>query len=204
VHSKAVKSSLTLSLPETKEREMARLFIAAVLTLVVAHPAIAEAGTYISGAFGTSNSNVDFGSLNQVDGDGSTRALGIGYEFNRHISLEASYRDLGNHDGETNCPPGFACLFVPLATDADLSGISVSLIGTVPLSERWGVYARLGLMDWDIEYEGISSAFDDSDTDMMYGVGAKWSFDERWEAFVEYDRVELDVDTAILGIRFHI
>jgi OOP family OmpA-OmpF porin len=161
----------------------------------------AQSGFYVSGAFGSSDSDVALGGINRVDGDDSSYALSVGYAFNRNVSVEAAYQDLGTHNGETNCPPGFACLFIPLMTRAQLTGISLSFIGSYPLSERLDVYGKVGLLSWDVDFEGISSAFNDSGEDLLYGMGLNWSIDGQWKVFVEYQRADLDVDIASIGLR---
>lgn len=163
----------------------------------------AQSGLYISGAFGNSNSDVALDGINRVDGDDSSYALGVGYTFNRNVSFEASYQNLGTHNGQTNCPPEFACLIIPLLAEAELTGISMSLIGSYPVTERLDAYGKIGLLSWDVDFKDISSAFDDSGEDLLYGVGLNWSIDDQWKIFVEFSQVDLDIDTTSMGVQFH-
>ncbi len=163
---------------------------------------VAQSDFYIFGAFGNTNSDVTLGGENRAYDDKSSYALGAGYAVTRNFSLEAAYQDLGSHNGETDCPPGFTCLVIPVPARAELTGISLSLIGSIPLTDRLDVYGRVGLISWDIDFDGISSAFDASGEDLLYGAGVRGSIDDHWEVFAEYRRVELDFDTAGIGVSY--
>lgn len=188
------------------EVEIMRHTVVSGLTILsmglIAPISAAQSDFYIFGAIGNSDSDVSLGGLNRVDDDDSSFMLGGGYEFNENFALEAVYQDFGNQAGETDCPPGFFCLIVPLSTEADLTALSVSLVGSFRISDGLDGYGRLGLSSWDIEFDGISSAFDDSGEDLHYGVGLRWSFEEHWSIFAEYTRVDLDLDTVNIGIRY--
>ena len=177
------------------------LLVAALLILNLVSPA-AAASFYIFGDVGITDSDVGVGGLNRANGNESGYTLGAGYELNRTVSLQAAYHDFGTHDGETDCPSGFACLIVPLSADADVTGISLALTGRVPLTDRWDGYAKLGLMRSDVEFGGISAAFDDSSGDLLIGLGLSWSVDEHWKVFAEYTKVDLELDTASVGLRY--
>ena len=174
-----------------------------LLTTLFAGTATAQSNAYVFGAIGNANSDVALGGLNRVDDDNSSYKLGAGYAFRPNLSLEFAYQDFDRHSGETDCPPGFACLVIPVAARADLTGVSLAVVGSVPLSDKFSAYGKLGIFSWDVEFEGFSSPFDDSGEDLLYGVGLRWSVDERWKVFAEYERVELDLDTALIGVSFH-
>ena len=175
----------------------------ALLLVLFSENAVAQSGFYIFGAFGNTNSDVALGGLNRVDDDNNSYALGAGYAFTPNVSLEGAYQEFGSHNGETDCPPGVTCLVVPLSAQADLTGISLSLVGSIPLTDKLDVYGKIGFVSWDIEFKGISSAFDTSGEDLQYGAGLRWSIDDHWKAFAEYGKVELDFDTASIGVSYH-
>ena len=164
--------------------------------------AIAQSDFYVLGAFGTTNSDVALGGMNYVDDNDSSFALGAGYAFSANFSVEAAYQDFGVQDGETDCPPDFFCLTIPLTTQADISGISLSLVGSVPLTDKLDAYGKIGFASWDIEFDGISAAFDDSGEDVLYGAGLRLSIDDHWKAFLEYQKLDLDLDTANVGLNY--
>jgi hypothetical protein len=57
-------------------------------------------------------------------------------------------------------------------------GISLSLIGSVPLTDSLDVYGKFGFISWDIGFNGFYSAFDNSGEDLLYGAGLRWSIDD--------------------------
>ena len=62
-----------------------------------------------------------------------------GYQFNRYIGVEAGYFSLGRF--------GFTSTTVPAGTldgRIKLHGINLDLVGTLPLSERFSVFGRVG------------------------------------------------------------
>ncbi len=129
--------------------EMTEKFAVTIMVLIVAlfsEVAVAQSDFYIFGAFGNTNSDAALGGLNRVDDDNSGYELGAGYAVTRNFSFEAAYQDLGSHNGETDCPSGFNCLVVPVSAKADLTGISLSLIGSIPITNKIDVYGRVGLV----------------------------------------------------------
>lgn len=185
---------------------MTKKFAVAIMVLIVAlfsEVAAAQSGLYVYGAFGNTDSEVALGGLNRVVDDNGSFAFGAGYAFNRNISLEGAYLDFGSHHGETDCPPGFTCLVVPVSAEADLTGISLSLIGSLELTARLDVYGKVGFVSWDIDFTDISSAFNASGEDLLFGAGLRWSIDDHWKVFAEYGKVELDLNTASIGVRYH-
>jgi len=178
--------------------------VAGVLVLALfGNTAVAESGVYVFGAIGNTNSDGALGGLNRVDDDNSSYALGAGYAITRNFSLEGAYQDFGSHNGQTDCPPGITCLVIPLSAQADLTGISLSLIGSIPLTDRLDVYGKIGFTSWEVDFEDISSAFDASGEDLLYGIGLRWSIDDHWKVLAGYERVELDFDTVGIGVSYH-
>jgi opacity protein-like surface antigen len=168
----------------------------------LSHIAVAQNDFYIFGAISNTDADVALGGLNSIDDDDSSFTLGGGYEFSEYLSLEAAYRDFGNQAGQTDCPPGFACLIIPLLTEADVTAFSVSVLGSFRITDTLDGYGRLGVTRWDVEFDGISSAFDDSGEDLHYGVGLRWSFEDHWKIFAEYTQVDLDIVGVSVGIRY--
>ncbi len=57
-------------------------------------------------------------------------------------------------------------------------------------------------LSWDVEYDDLSSAFDARGEDLLYGAGLRWSVDEHWKVFAEYGKVEFDLDSTSIGVRY--
>jgi opacity protein-like surface antigen len=84
-----------------------------------------------------------------------------------------------------------------------LTAYSLSVIGSIPLTDRFDVFGQVGIASWDVDFKGISSAFDASGEDLLYGAGLRWSMDDHWMVSVEYEKVELGFDTAGIGVSYH-
>jgi hypothetical protein len=184
------------------------------LLSLFSHTAAAQGDFYVFGAVGSSNVGVDFDAVDLdvgrttrrwIDGGDRGFALGGGYEFNRNVSLEASYQDLGNLTGwrQTDCNPlETICLFIvspPGDSVVEAAVSSVSLVGSFRISERLDGYGKLGLTSWD--FDG-GQAFDESGEDAHYGVGLRWSFEDEWKVFAEYTQIDLNLDAVSVGVRY--
>lgn len=69
--------------------------------------------------------------------DTSYKVFG-GYQFNRNIALEAGYFNLGKFTYSTSLPDG------TMNGRYETEGLNLDLVGTMPLSTRWSVLARVG------------------------------------------------------------
>jgi OOP family OmpA-OmpF porin len=126
--------------------------IALVSPLALAQEKV-DTGWYLGAGLGKSWVDVDVGSvvarLHTAGYDSSTVStydndtnskLFAGYKFDENIALEASYIDLGKFNYVANV--------VPTATqqgNAKITGLSLDLIGMLPLQDKVFAYARLGV-----------------------------------------------------------
>ena len=177
-----------------------------VLTLIVlSNTAVAQGDFYVLGSLGNTDIDVSFKAEYQIAGGRGSYKLGAGYAFNRYLSLEAAYSDFGNEHARTDCPPGLVCaeMLFPIRTTADSKAYSFSAIGGIPLTDRFDVYGKIGVASWDIDFAGSSSVFDASGEDLFYGAGVRWSLDRQWRIFAEFNKVEIGLDTAGIGVNYH-
>jgi len=78
-------------------------------------------------------------SINNDDKGTAFKLLG-GYQFNKNFSLEAGYFDLGRFGFTANtAPPG------TLNGKIKLRGINLDAVGTLPITEKFSAFGRLGL-----------------------------------------------------------
>ncbi|HIE66305.1 MAG TPA: hypothetical protein EYQ01_10965 [Nitrospira sp.] len=114
------------------------------------------------------------------DSDSGAKIFG-GVQVTENWGFEVSIIDLGE-----------VSLSIPGARETiEAVAISVSGIGTLPITPEFGIFGKLGLYRWDVEDTltiGFSSAtIEDSGTDIMFGIGAKYLFTERVEGRVEWE-----------------
>lgn len=95
------------------------------------------------------------------------------------------------------------------------NGVSLSLVGKLPLSQSFNLFGRLGgtyarTSVSAAAASGIPSG-NDSKFDVSYGIGAEYNFTPAWSAVLQYDEYKLRytggsrerLNTTTLGVRYH-
>src|ERR1700676_1594048 len=151
-----------------------------------------DAGWYTGFNAGQSRAKIDDGRIvNGLAGAGFTttsisnddRHFGYkvfgGYEFNRYFALETGYFDLGRF--------GFTAHTTPVGSlrgDIKINGANFDLVGSVPIAEKFSLFARAGL-----NYAQAKDSFIGTgsvavinrsphkwDPDYKFGFGAEYDF----------------------------
>ena len=161
-------------------------------------PAYAQdAGFYIGGAFGqskTKNDAAPFTALGATvtknDERNTMFRLFGGYDVNKHLGIEAAYVDLGAF-GVSGTIGG-----APFTAFGDITGLSVSGVGTLPLSEKFSVFGSVGVFFSKVKASAsvaaVAGAARDSGTDLTAGVGIKYALSKNIAARLEVNRYGLD------------
>jgi OOP family OmpA-OmpF porin len=103
-------------------------------------------GWYGGANIGRSGATIDetritSGLLSKVERDRGYKIFG-GYQFNKYFAAEAGYLELGKF--------GFTTNTVPLGTGTlnasiKLKGLNLDAVGTLPITEKFSVFGRLGV-----------------------------------------------------------
>lgn len=124
------------------------------LALMVAPCATADnLGWYGGANIGQSNATIDearitsgllgsglvAGPFNLDERDGGYKIFG-GYQFNPYFSVEAGYFDLGRFGFTTTTTPTGT-----LSGDIQLKGLNLDVVGTLPMTEKFSVFGRIGV-----------------------------------------------------------
>ena len=144
----------------------------------------------------------------------------LGYQVNENFAAELSYVDLGDVSYEaSNEQANPANESVTLDTSA--AGPVFSLLGILPVGERWDLYGRAGLALMDSEGEATATAGDVTDrisdstnrSNMVLGAGVQYDVSDRFGLRLEWDRYfdvgseeivgESDIDLFSLGLRYN-
>jgi hypothetical protein len=162
-----------------------------------------------------------------LDSEDSSYGFVVGWRMSEHVAFEGGYLDLGEVKYREHAAGQF--LAQPPAPnepgtlqqniDSSTSGIQLSALGILPLSYRWEVYARGGVLiannteDIFVQDELGSSGklrSTKSGFDLLAGVGISFSIAEIYNLRLEYQRVfdagesatldEADVDLATLNV----
>jgi OOP family OmpA-OmpF porin len=180
-------------------------FLAFLGLMMVGPAAFAANQGYLGASFGQSKSDdladaisTGFalaGVPSSVDESDSAWKLFGGFEVSQNLSVEFAYVDLGEVTGKG----GGATVSV------ESSGFSASVLGTIPLSQRAGIFGRFGLFNWDADISGSgpggSLVASDSGTDLAFGFGANFGLGRNTKIRVEWERFELDdVDADLISV----
>src|SRR4029077_21149772 len=136
-----------------------------------------------------------------------------GYEFNRYIALESGYFDLGRFGFTAHTTPAGS-----LRGDIKVNGANFDLVGSVPIAEKFSLFARAGLNYAQAKdsFAGTGSVavIDRSphkwDPNYKYGFGAEYDFTRSLGMRIEAERYRIndavgnkgDVDLFSAGLVF--
>ena len=138
-----------------------------------------------------------------VDDDDNTFKGFVGYNFNRYFATEAFYSDLGRVKLKGNGTAN---------TDLESEAYGVSLVGKLPITQWFELFAKAGMAKWETDIDGnlggASTDLEDNDgVDPVYGAGAQFNF-KPFLVRAEYERYDFDSDyqidsfTASVGWQF--
>ncbi|MCW8874344.1 MAG: outer membrane beta-barrel protein [Gammaproteobacteria bacterium] len=166
-----------------------KLIGAMLLMMGVTGSALAQNGFYAGASIGQATIDGCSGVTNCDDEDTGWKIFG-GWEMNQNIAFEAAWVDMGEISGSIGAS----------AVSAEADGWTLAVKGILPLNEQFGVFARVGFIDWEIEGGGALSGVDDDGTDLMYGIGAQYMFTDQFGMFGEWEWYDIDDDVDLLSI----
>ena len=169
------------------------VFAAVALAASMAAQADTQPGFYAGAGIGSTKLGDDISGVDESDT--GFKIFG-GYNFTQNWAAEVSYFDLG----EASVSGGGA------NASLGLTGLSAAVLGRLPVSDMFAVYAKLGFASYDVDLDfnnvpGFGSGhMSDSDSDMIYGVGGAVSFGAAFEARLEYEALNVDGDADMISI----
>jgi opacity protein-like surface antigen len=156
---------------------MKKVAVALFLSVFVTMPAVAG-NTYLGVTVGKNQITAEAGDTPV----GSSTGYGIlaGYSFGENVAAEAAYYKLGDAAFEG---PGVT---------PELSGdlMSLSAVGLLPLGKDFSLLAKLGYASSSILVLGYSGR----NSDLIYGVGAQYSINEKVSVRINYDMFKVGGD----------
>lgn len=137
----------------------------------------------------------------RFDDERTGYTIGGGYAFTKHLSIEAAYHDLREHEARNLCtlqPCAPETAFSPV----DIRALSVAAIGTWRVAPSVEVFGKLGVLGSRADYDVPES--DDTDSGALVGAGVGIYVTPRWRINVLYERVDhtLDLDSAGVGMTY--
>lgn len=126
--------------------------------------------------------------------DTGYRAFG-GYQLHKYIAIEAAYVDLGRFSFRTDVTPRGS-----LSGSTRIDGFELSALGTLPIGDRFGLFARVGALAGQTKtsYTGSGSIETliggDSQrrrsTELVYGAGAMYHINQNLSVRGEWSRYD--------------
>ena len=126
-----------------------------------------------------------------------------GYKFNKYLGAEGALVYLGSADANGTF------LGVPVTSDVYAGGLELAGTGTVPITDQFGILAKLGVLFWGIHSEvGTGFERDENGTSFATGMGLKYDITKHvgirleWERFWQVGNStigESDVDLFTIG-----
>ncbi len=142
-----------------------------------------------------------------------------GYRFLRYVAIELAYHDLGTLHEYSPARTIGLLRTVEVKAEMESSAVTLSLLGQLPITDRWSVFLRAGGVYADQHVSrriGSGDHFSDSyDSEVFaYGIGTQLDFGSHWTVrldFQRYDDVgkgngigEADVDSLTLGVLYRL
>jgi len=132
---------------------------------------------YFGGALGQSEgSSYCDGASGCEDSDTAWKVFG-GYKFTDKLAVEGAYMNLGD--------------MYKNSEHSDVSAFSINGVGSLPVTEKFDVFGKIGATRWSSDNSGGS----ESGFGMTYGVGAKMNMNENTKLRAEWEKV-MDVETS--------
>lgn len=227
---------------------LASALFCAVFGVAAAHDAAAmERGLYVGGHFGQSskdaprtfyelfNSDIQSfaffeptGQTSSFDDSDTAFGLSVGYRLTRHFAVEGGYHQFGEvsyrsrANGNFPMEPGTANVNI----DTETTGFTLALLGVLPLTREWELFARAGALfasnklQIEVNAEGqqflpplgthFAAQDSGSTTETYAGVGISRAFYEIYGVRLEYLRAfdagdefrgaKGDLDAVFLGV----
>ena len=191
-----------------------RILAATALTLCTAWPAWSQdAGFYLGASIGQSQAKdtCDDSAGFSCDDQDTAWKVFAGYQFNRHLAVEAGYTDLGEF-GLSGVLGGVSVRGTIEVTAFELMGV-----GSFPVAERFSLYGKLGLYRAETE-QTITGTFgpvtrtdsvSESNTDLTFAFGARFDITRNlgiraeWQRYLDVGGGEIgedDIDVLSLGV----
>ena len=135
-----------------------------------------------------------------VSGVDASWSATAGYRVNRYVAFELAYADFGSlvvtETYDLSFIPGAPPEYVA-PTHYEASGVSLSVLGSIPLGERFEAYFRVGVLHADQELmtfrailPGQSPVEKVSDDVPLIGLGVSWHLTPAWSLRLELQAID--------------
>jgi hypothetical protein len=129
--------------------------------------------------------------IDGLDREGGYGAF-FGYKFNGNVAIEGGYHRVADTEYRFN----------GVRADLTLDMIDLSVIGTLPLSNGFDLYGRLGYnrLEADADIGGFSGK--EHDSGALYGLGLGYTFSPVVHGRLEVQKPASDTTRIVAGVAF--
>ena len=168
--------------------------------------------------------------LDDFDDDDTSKGIRLAYQFNKYLAIEASYTDFGSvTDSESISYDydwyGYGIIEETwtFSMEHEAKAIKLGIKGILPVTDNFSVIGRVGVAKWDYEltmklaylatytdyynsyyddsyYDSDSASEKDNGTDVYYGLGLQYIFDNNIIVGLEYNLLEFDTSLSDLTV----
>ena len=135
--------------------------------------------------------------------NGVAMAGGLGYSFNDTFAAEVGYLNSGTMS-YTASATGLA----NLKADAKVTGMTISLLGSLPMSDKFSIYGKIGYSSTTTEATitadgGKSDPVSNKNSGALYGAGVKFKLAKDFSVLGGYDVFGSDVSGVSVGLQLN-
>lgn len=135
-------------------------------------------GAYIGGNYGY----LKIDGEDDFDDDNDILQGVVGYRFLPFVAVEGSYVDFGEYGGDL--------------ANASTDGMTLAVKGTFPITDNFEIYAKLGQLWWETDYEILNFGGDTDDKGLFYGGGVALGITPNFYINAEYVVYDTDLDAS--------
>jgi opacity protein-like surface antigen len=148
---------------------------------------------------GVGQFSVDIDGADFDESDTALRFFG-GWKMNQTWSFEAGYTAFSDLSDSTTIP-----LLGTFDTDIEISSLDVYARPTWPLNDQWELFGIIGVSrieaDIKLTIPLVGTVSDSSsDTELMFGFGGSYKFDDTWAVRGEFVTYNVDGDLSMFSI----
>ncbi|MGI2259272.1 outer membrane beta-barrel protein [Shewanella sp. GXUN23E] len=108
----------------------------------------------------------------------------VGYQLTENLGFEAAYLDLGEAQAI------YSESGVNQTYTGSMSGIELSAVGRLWLTENWSLFAKAGALGWHGKNRGPWQTTKDDGWAPMLGLGTEYLLSDNWQLRLEYQYMD--------------
>jgi len=179
-----------------KTTGLSALLLAVAMTATGAR---ADDGLFVSASVGSADLTENFDGFD-IDTDSTAWGLTVGWRFNRYFAVEGGYQNFGRFEQT------FEIEGDPVDVSIKADGFVLGVIGSLPVGERFGVFAKAGSFFWDGDSKINSlTVATPGDTNLYLGAGVSFALTERLALSADvarYDFEDTESDVVSVGASY--